>query len=1125
MSTRLLRHVRQLVVRPAADSAGDAALLERWVLLRDEAAFAALVSRHGPMVLRVCRNILADAHSAEDALQATFLVLARRAASVRPATAVAAWLFGVARRVALKARTAEGRRRVPRGVVASAAAPQRAEDPLDRLSARELLALVDEEVARLPERYRLPVVVCCLEGRSVEESARLLGWTAGSVKGRLERGRRLLRTRLARRGVELAALLAVGLAGEGVSAGLPAVLVAATAGAAAAFTAGRPAEDSGAEALARDVLRRGVESPLRTVSAVLVAVAVAAGAGALRGREPADDPPPAAAPKANAGGGAAPGVDRFGDPLPAGAVARLGTVRLRPGAKVFSLAFSPDGKTLAAVSWCPGIYLYDVATGKQLRHFGTETNDSNVAWSPDGKSLAAFSRDKSIRLRDVATGREIRRFVGHDQFGVALAFSPDGKVLASGAQDATVRLWDTSTGAELRCLRDHEQPVRNVAWSGDGKTLASGGFDTTIRLWDASTGGLLRRLAGHASNISRLAWSADGKHLASGSNDGTARWWDAAAGKEVRVFGNDADKMLGPPGKLPRPKRFIAPGDGVGMLGIVRGVVLTPDGKSLVTGGVNHETVMVWDIATGRERSRTAVGDRVMCLALSADGKTLAIGSTEGQIDLQDLATGRLLHRFEGHPGRAFSVAWSPDGKTLVSGGPDGACYWDTRTWRPAGRREGPGDDSRYTLFSPDGKVVASGGHGSTLWLWDRVTGKELLSLEGDQDERNRPIALSPGGKKLAAFFGGLGVWDVATGEKVLIDTGGERSDGSGKNSDAVFSPDGRTVTAASTGGVVLCEAASGKVLRRFGTTAKPEASTVLLSPDGRNLFAAAGPAVSLWEVATGKERRSFKGHRTNVAALALSPSGRILASAGGGPNNRSDDSVRLWDVATGMELRRLTGHRNIVSGVAFAPDGKTVASASNDGTVLVWDISDLVPDRLAGPEGASPESLEALWSDLAGDDAAAAHRSLWTLAADPERAVPLLRRHLRAAALPADAERVRRLIAELDGDDFETRERASKQLRELGDAVEPVLRQTLAGSPPAETRRRLELLIADLEGPVTSPEALRAVRGVELLERCGTRAARQLLETLAAGTPLARTTHEAKASLARLEALTATRP
>ena len=148
--THLLRHVRQLVARPAADPAGDATLLERWVRLRDEDAFAALLARHGPMVLRVCRNVLADAHAAEDALQATFLVLARRAASVCPATAVAAWLFGVARRVALNARSAEVRRRSLRTWPAGVAAPYHREDPLDRLSARELLALVDEEVARLP---------------------------------------------------------------------------------------------------------------------------------------------------------------------------------------------------------------------------------------------------------------------------------------------------------------------------------------------------------------------------------------------------------------------------------------------------------------------------------------------------------------------------------------------------------------------------------------------------------------------------------------------------------------------------------------------------------------------------------------------------------------------------------------------------------------------------------------------------------------------------------------------------------------------------------------------------------------------------------------------------------------
>src|SRR5262245_22588398 len=156
--------MRQIATRFEPEAASDAALLERFVADRDEAAFAALVHRHGGLVLHVCRRILGNVHDAEDAFQAAFLVLARRADAVHPREALAAWLHGVARRVALKARAALARRRHEIAKLAPQAQPER--DPLTDLSARELLALVDAEVSRLPEAYRLPVILCCLEGRN-----------------------------------------------------------------------------------------------------------------------------------------------------------------------------------------------------------------------------------------------------------------------------------------------------------------------------------------------------------------------------------------------------------------------------------------------------------------------------------------------------------------------------------------------------------------------------------------------------------------------------------------------------------------------------------------------------------------------------------------------------------------------------------------------------------------------------------------------------------------------------------------------------------------------------------------------------------------------------------------------
>jgi RNA polymerase sigma factor (sigma-70 family) len=234
----LVRYVRGLVVRPETDRNTDAGLLDRYVSEGDEASFAAMVDRHGPLVLHVCRRVLGDPHDAEDAFQSAFLILARKAARVRPRETLAAWLHGVAYRVALKARfarTRRDRRTVGDAEIAADARP----DPLSDLSARELLAVVDGEVRRLPEAYRLPVILCCLEGRSLEEAAQQLGWSPGSVKGRLQRGRAKLHDRLLRRGLTLSAILTASELSRGAGSGPMAARATRTVQAAITFAAAR----------------------------------------------------------------------------------------------------------------------------------------------------------------------------------------------------------------------------------------------------------------------------------------------------------------------------------------------------------------------------------------------------------------------------------------------------------------------------------------------------------------------------------------------------------------------------------------------------------------------------------------------------------------------------------------------------------------------------------------------------------------------------------------------------------------------------------------------------------------------------------------------------------------------
>ena len=276
---------------------------------------------------------------------------------------------------------------------------------------------------------------------------------------------------------------------------------------------------------------------------------------------------------------------------------------------VRSLAFSPNGRTIASGSGGGTIRLWDVATGTYRRTLAGHTGwVSSVAFSPDGNTLASGSSDKTIRLWNVDTGTHTRTLKGHTTFVRSVSFSPDGQTLASGSSDKTIRLWNVATGTYRRTLAGHTGWVSSVAFSPDGNTLASGSSDKTIRLWNVDTGTHTRTLAGHTDWVNSVAFSPDGNMLASGSWNGTIRLWNVATGTHNRTL--------------------------KGHTNFVRSVAFSPDGQMLASGS-GDKTIRLWNLHTGKcQRTLTGHKGWVSVVAFSPDGNTLASGSEDKTIRL-----------------------------------------------------------------------------------------------------------------------------------------------------------------------------------------------------------------------------------------------------------------------------------------------------------------------------------------------------------------------------------------------------------------------------------------------------------------------------------------------------------
>ena len=429
----------------------------------------------------------------------------------------------------------------------------------------------------------------------------------------------------------------------------------------------------------------------------------------------------------------------------------LGTFEGHAGA-VLSVAFSPDGTRLVTGGSDGTVKVWSVHDRRLvLTLTGHGGPVRSVTFGPDGHWVASGSADHSIRVWDVQTGRQVLHLLGHEGVVQAVAFGPTRQRIVSGSADGTVRLWDTESAQALRPLQQRDgtvHPGTVRAWAAsinptaDRVALARAGAGAAM--WEAGSGRLLLDFSEGPRPARSVAFTPDGKRIATAAWDGTVHVWDAESGENVQIIACHT--------------------------GITSVVAFSPDGRRLAA-GLRDRTVRLWSVGSGAEEELALAGHtgRVVSVAFDPTGTVLATGSAreETTIRIWNLRTGVEVLALTGQTPDATVLAFSPDGKHLVSGGGTTAHLWNVGTGEARLALAGHSSGVRAVAFSPDGRRLLTGGGDGAVRLWDATSGELLLTI-GDHAAAVQSVAFSANGRRIVAVYADhvIGRWE-ATGMPV----------------------------------------------------------------------------------------------------------------------------------------------------------------------------------------------------------------------------------------------------------------------------------------------------------------------------------------------------------------------